>query len=71
MIAVLLPSAAAALSAPASPGAALQSWREARINGLGAVFDASRYHAQVLFVDDDGLRATDASGKRRRSPSLT
>ena len=30
MIAVLLPSAAAALSAPASPGAALQSWRDAR-----------------------------------------
>ena len=66
MIAVLLPSAAAALSAPASPGAALQSWREARINGLGAVFDASRYHAQVLIVDDDGLRARTAESLLER-----
>jgi len=40
-----------------NPAAALQRWREERINLFGSVLDCSRYHVQVLIVDDDALRA--------------
>ena len=48
----------ASSTAPASsPMAAMSEWRLARVRRFGHTFDASRYHAQVLFVDDDGARA--------------
>lgn len=47
----------AAGSAFTSPAAALQQWRAERINLFGSVLDCSRYHVQVLIVDDDSLRA--------------
>jgi len=35
----------------------VRSWRLSRLGRFASSFDASRYHAQVLFVDDDGSRA--------------
>ena len=40
-----------------TPSAALLQWRATRLSRFANSFDASRYHAQVLFVDDDGSRA--------------
>jgi hypothetical protein len=40
-----------------SPAAAMQQWRTMRLEGFRRVYDPSRYHVQVLFVDDDGYRA--------------
>ena len=46
-------------SSPSSPSpqAVVHAWRAERLDRFAASFDASRYHAQVLFVDDDGARA--------------
>ena len=44
-------------SSSSSPAHLLTRWRQTRLETFAASFDASRYHAQVLFVDDDGARA--------------
>ena len=44
-------------SSSSSPQAMVQAWRTERLSRFSTSFDASRYHAQVLFVDDDGARA--------------
>ena len=44
-------------SAALSPSSMLQEWRTTRLSSFASAFDASRYHVQVLFVDDDGSRA--------------
>ena len=44
-------------SSSPSPQAMMHAWRADRLDRFAASFDASRYHAQVLFVDDDGARA--------------
>ena len=44
-------------TSPLSPSGALLAWRSHRLRAFADSFDASRYHAQVLFVDDDGRRA--------------
>ena len=44
-------------SSSSSPQAMVQAWRAERLGRFSTSFDASRYHAQVLFVDDDGARA--------------
>lgn len=45
------------LVASLTPSGMLHKWRTERITAFGESFDASRYHVQVLFVDDDGVRA--------------
>lgn len=40
-----------------SPTGALLQWRSSRLRAFAAELDGSRYHMQVLFVDDDGRRA--------------
>ena len=40
-----------------SPMGMLQQWRQMRLQRFREAFDCSRYHTQVLFVDDDGSRA--------------
>ena len=51
------PGVPASSSSSSSPAAVMQSWRQARLDRFAGDFDASRYHAQVLFIDDDGARA--------------
>ena len=43
------------VSSALTPQGALEEWQKARVQSLDV--DASRYHAQVLFVDDDNARA--------------
>ena len=40
-----------------TPSEVLMQWRNQRLARFAESFDGSRYHAQVLFVDDDGARA--------------
>jgi len=53
----MLLSSLFATSLSLSPSSMLNQWRSDRIGAFGRAFDASRYHIQVLFVDDDGVRA--------------
>ena len=41
-----------------SPAAALQLWRASRLSSTASYVDMSRFHYQVLFVDDDGVRVS-------------
>ena len=59
------PSPSSSASFP-SPFGAMTAWRTARLNRFAAAFDASRYHAQILFVDDDGARAVREHPRPRR-----
>ena len=43
------------ISSALTPQSVLAAWQKARVQSLDV--DASRYHAQVLFVDDDNARA--------------
>ena len=43
------------ISSALTPQGVLAEWQKARVQSLDV--DASRYHAQVLFVDDDNARA--------------
>ena len=43
------------VSSALTPQGVLVEWQKARVQSLDV--DASRYHAQVLFVDDDNARA--------------
>lgn len=40
-----------------APQDGLRKWQSSRLKSFSQAFDASRYHAQVLIVDDDGFRA--------------
>jgi hypothetical protein len=52
-------AASAAPDGPSSlsPNSALLAWRSHRLRTFAEGLDGSRYHAQVLFCDDDGRRA--------------
>ena len=54
LLAAFAPGLACALR-PTTPQAALAEWRASRVSSLQ--LDASRFHFQVLFVDDDNRRA--------------
>ena len=61
MRALLLCVGAAALS-PLSPAAMLRQWRAERASATAELIDPSRYHLQLLFVDDDNARGRVAEG---------
>ena len=39
-----------------SPSGMMHTWRQQRMASFAAAFDSSRYHVQICFVDDDGVR---------------
>jgi len=55
MLSFLLPVLVLRAARALTPSDLLTEWRAARVKTLDV--DASRYHAQVLFVDDDNSRA--------------
>ena len=60
---LLLASGASALSSlPSSPSSLLRQWRAERARATAAQLDPSRYHLQLLFVDDDNARGRVAEG---------
>ena len=60
---LLLSSGASALSSlPSSPTSLLRQWRAERARATAAQLDPSRYHLQLLFVDDDNARGRVAEG---------
>mmetsp|Transcript_15229 Transcript_15229/g.32544 ORF Transcript_15229/g.32544 Transcript_15229/m.32544 type:complete len:313 (+) Transcript_15229:22-960(+) len=56
-LALSLPPLLLAASVPSSPSDALRAWRHQRLASCASSLDVSRFHLQVLFVDDDGIRA--------------
>ena len=49
-----------------SPREMLNHWRKERLQQSAATIDPSRYHLQILFVDDDNQRARVAEGLLER-----